>query len=89
MTQRRALSRSVARRWRANSTQLCEALQGSAVTSPECAAAPKAFAFMSAPADRKANTFCAHRLERNNLGPKGGEALAEGLKGNSTLQSLS
>jgi hypothetical protein len=51
--------------------------------------APRAFAFVSAPADRKANTFCAHRLDRNYLGPKGGAALAKGLKGNSTLQSLS
>ena len=32
-------------------TKLCEGLKGSAVTSLECAAAPKAFAFMSAPAD--------------------------------------
>ena len=29
-----------------------------------------------------------HRLKDNQLGPKGGAALAEGLKGNSTLQSL-
>ena len=55
----------------------------------ECAAAPRVFAFMSAPADRKANTFCAHRLDYNKLGPEGGAALAEGLKGNSNLQSLS
>ena len=40
-------------------------------------------------ADRKANTFCAYRLVWNNLGPEGGAALAEGLKGNSTLTSLS
>ena len=45
------------------------------------------FAFLSAPTDRKANTF--HRsLERNQLGPEGGAALAEGLKGNSTFTSL-
>ena len=35
-------------------------------------------------------TFGAHpcSLRSNGLGPKGGAALAEGLKGNSTLQSL-
>ena len=32
-------------------TKLCEALKGSAVTSLECAAAPRVFAFASAPAD--------------------------------------
>ena len=56
-----------------------------ALTSLKYASRPKAFAF----ADRKANTFCAHRLNENRLGPKGGAALAEGIKGNSTLQSLS
>ena len=70
-------------------TALCEGLKKSAVTSLKCATAPRVFAFVSAPADTKANTFCAHRLDRNDLGPKGGAALAEGLKGNSTLQSLS
>ena len=29
-----------------------------------------------------------HSLELNHLGPEGGAALAEGLKGNSMLQSL-
>ena len=38
-------------------TALCEGLKGSAVTSLRCAAAPKALAFVSAPADKKANTF--------------------------------
>ena len=69
-------------------TKLCEGLKESSVTSLKCAAAPRAFAFMSAPADRKANTLCAHRLHGNKLGPEGGAALAEGLKGNSTLQLL-
>ena len=70
-------------------TKLCEGLKGSAVTSLKCDAAAQVFAFVSAPADRKANTFCAHRLDYNKLGPEGGVALAEGLKGNSNLQSLS
>ena len=52
---------------------------------------PQAFAFVSAPIDT------AHylptephprSLARNQLGPEGGVALAEGLKGNSMLQSL-
>ena len=47
------------------------------------------FAFVSAPLDRKANTFRACRLDKNELGPQGGAALAEGLKGNSTLTLLS
>ena len=70
-------------------TKLCEGLKGSAVTSLKCAAALRVFAFVSAPADRKANTLCANRLDGNRLGPKGGAALAGGIKGNSTLQSLS
>ena len=60
-----------------------------ALTSLKCACRAKAFAFASAPADRKANTFCANRLGGNELGPKGGAAIAEGLKGNTNLQSLS
>ena len=58
------------------------------VKTVKYAAARKRSLFVSAPADRKANTLCAHRLGLNNLGPEGGAALAEGLKGNSTLQSL-
>ena len=54
----------------------------------ECAAAPRVFAFVSAPADRKTNTLCAHRLGNNYLEPEGGAALAEDHKVNSTLQSL-
>ena len=46
------------------------------------------FAFLSAPLDIKANTFRVGSLDLNNLGPEGGAALAEGLKGNTTLTSL-
>ena len=35
-----------------------------------------------------APSFCLHSLKQNKLGPKGGAALAEGLKGNSSLQIL-
>ena len=40
------------------------------------------------PLTEKQTPMCAHRLYNNNLGPKDGAALAEGLKGNSTLHSL-
>ena len=38
-------------------TKLCEGLKGSAVTSLECAAAPRVFAFVSAP-DTSAPLLC-------------------------------
>ena len=73
-------------------TKLCEGLKGSAVTSLKCAAAPKAFAFVSAPADTPDLTIptllLAPSLYYNRIGDQGAIALAEGLKGNSTLQSL-
>ena len=74
--------------------ELARMLPQSKIARLECAmglepAPESVFAFVSRPADRKANTFCAHRLDYNELGPGGGAALAEGLKGNSTLQSLS
>ena len=47
------------------------------------------FAFMSAPLNMHASCTLARSLAYNNLGAKGGAALAEGLKGNSTLTSLS
>ena len=37
--------------------KLCEGLKGSSVTSLKCAAAHRVFAFVSAPADKKANTL--------------------------------
>ena len=48
------------------------------------------FAFMPAPIDTPHHQphSSARSLRSNGLGPKGGVALAEGLKGNSTLQSL-
>ena len=46
------------------------------------------FAFVSAPLDRKANTFRVGSLANNNLNKEGGAAIAEGLKGNTTLTSL-
>ena len=73
-------------------TKLCEGLKGSAVTSLECATTPyTVFAFVSAPVDTSQDLCLitrARSLERNNLGPEGGAALIEGLKGNSMLQVL-
>ena len=42
------------------------------------------------PLTRLSNHLCSHArsLSHNRLGPEGGAALAKGLKGNSTLQSL-
>ena len=71
-------------------TKLCEGLKGSAVTSLKCAARPGVFAFVSAPIDTPQHRPRSHArsFSRNGLGPGGGAALAEGLKGNTTLQSL-
>ena len=70
-------------------TKLCEGLKGSAVTSLECAAAPCSL-LCQRPLTLLSTCFLtrARRLGRNRLGPGGGAALAEGLKGNSTLQVL-
>ena len=64
-----------------------------ALTSLECAAATQRVClFVSAPVDTSQHQAClltrARSLDRNDLGPEGGAALAEGLKGNSTLQVL-
>ena len=71
-------------------TKLCEGLKGSAVTSLECAAAPECSLPCQRPLTRLSTRprSCAHSLSNNSLGPEGGAALADGLKGNSTLQSL-
>ena len=75
-------------------TALCEGLKGSSVTSLKCAPPPSVCFYVSARTEKsnheeKQTPLCAHRLDHNRLGPEGGAALAEGLKGNSTLQSLS
>ena len=71
-------------------TKLCEGLKGSAVTSLRCAAAPKRSPLCQRPLTRLSTLLCSHArsISNNNLGPKGGLALAEGLKGNTTLQEL-
>ena len=70
-------------------TKLCGALKGSTVTSLKCVTAPDCSPFCQRPLTRL--TTCLDRarsLRYNELGPEGGAALAEGLKGNSLLQSL-
>jgi len=47
-----------------------------------------AFAFLSAPLNMHLACTLACSLYQNKLGPEGGAALAEGLKGNTTLTSL-
>ena len=70
-------------------TKLCQALKGSAVTSLECAAA-RMLAILLTPADTSAPASAPYprSLHFNELGPEGGAALAEVVKGNSTLRSL-
>jgi hypothetical protein len=72
-------------------TKLCEGLKGSSMTSLECAAdTPTGSYFYQRPLTRLSTCLRsrARSLRRNELGPEGATALAEGLKGNSTLQSL-
>ena len=70
-------------------TKLCEALKGSAVTSLKCAATPERLLLCQRPLTLPITSRSPVRsLRSNNLGPKGGAALAEGLKGNSTLRVL-
>ena len=62
-----------------------------ALTSLKCApAAPKRSPFCQRPLTRLSTRLRsrARSLSHNNLGPQGGAALAEGLKGNTTLHSL-
>ena len=70
--------------------KLVEVLPQTKIESLECAAA-QGLAFVSAPIDtpqHRAPRSHARSLSWNGLGPEGGAALAEGLKGNTTLQSL-
>ena len=67
-------------------TKLCEGLKGSAVTSLECAAARKCQRPLTPLSSHLRSR--ARSLQYNILGPEGVAALAEGLKGNSTLRSL-
>ena len=68
--------------------KLVEILPQTKIESLRCAPAPKCLLLCQRPLTEKQTPLCAHRLYGNYLGPKGGAALAEGLKGNSTLQLL-
>ena len=61
-----------------------------ALTSLKCACHPKCSLLCQRPLTALNTHLCSHarRISCNELGPNGGAALAEGLKGNSTLQSL-
>ena len=69
--------------------ELPRMLTKGSLTSVKCAAA-RVLAFVSVPVDTPHHQphSSARSLQNNGLGPKGAAALAEGLKGNSTLQSL-
>ena len=73
---------------------LCEGLKGSAVTSLKCATAPNLHWPHTASSPAEQFRFSWTRpvaggsLKQNNLNPEVGAALAEGLKGNTTLTSL-
>ena len=71
---------------------LAAILKETMISNLECAATPSVFAFVSAPIDtsRLHTHLRPHprSLKANQLGPDGGAAIAEGLKGNSTMQSL-
>ena len=69
---------------------LAAVLKETRITHLECAAAPQSVRFVSAPIDTRQHRPRSHArsLRVNNIGPEGGAALAEGLKGNTTLRSL-
>jgi hypothetical protein len=81
-------------------TKLCEALKGSAVTKLDlafnqlCGLDGRGCGTYTAEGitklceGLKESAVTSLNLNRNHLGPEGGAALAEGLKGNSTLRSL-
>ena len=70
---------------------LAAILNKTKIINLKCAAALEVFAFVSAPVDTTQHQHPHSRalsLSWNGLGPEGGAALAEGLKGNTALQSL-
>ena len=69
---------------------LAPLLQWTQITVLKCAAAPECLLSCQRPLTLLSTCFLhrARRLGGNNLGYKGGVALAKGLEGNSTLQVL-
>ena len=71
-------------------TKLCKGLKGSSVTSLRCALGRACSPFCQCPLTLLTTHLRsrAPSLAWNKLGDEGAAALAEGLKGNSTLRSL-
>ena len=69
---------------------LAAVLKETMISNLECAATRKCSPFCQRPLTRLSSRLCSHArsISSNDLGPKGGAALAEGLKGNTTLRSL-
>ena len=71
--------------------KLVEILPQTKIERLECASAPKCLLLCQRPLTQLTTRLWTphpRSLRGNGLGPKGGAALAEGLKGNCTLQSL-
>ena len=69
---------------------LAAILKETKITNLKCAAAPQSVRSCQRPLTRLSTRLRSHArsLRFNKLGPQGGAALAEGLKGNTTLRSL-
>ena len=69
---------------------LATILKETQIQKLECAAAPERSLLCQRPLTALSTLPCSHgrSLSGNRLGSEGGAALAEGLKGNTTLQSL-
>ena len=70
--------------------KLVEILPLTKIENLGCATASKCSLLCQRPLTRLSTHLCSHArsLRDNRLGPEGGLALAEGLKGNTTLQKL-
>ena len=70
--------------------KLVEILPLTKIENLGCATASKCSLLCQRPLTRLSTHLCSHArsISSNDLGNKGGVALAEGLKGNTTLRSL-
>ena len=71
-------------------TKLAAILNKTKLTNLKCAATPKRSLLCQRPLTLLITSLLsrARSLRNNHIGPKGGAALADGLKGNSTLKEL-
>ena len=69
---------------------LAAVLKETQITTLKCAAAPQCSHSCQRPLTLLSTHLCSHArsLSNNCLGPEGGAALAEGIKGNSKLRAL-